>query len=99
MRTADQNISHGKEKNFLTDVWLETLAKRSEAVLLPLGALIVGLLTFGLFLYFLESNMIQRISPQCGENMHHRGHLPQLRPVAALCPAVCLEQALPEQAS
>ena len=53
MRTADQNISHGKEKNFLTDVWLETLAKRSEAVLLPLGALIVGLLTFGLFLYFL----------------------------------------------
>ena len=43
MRTADQNISHGKEKNFLTDVWLETLAKRSEAVLLPLGALIVGL--------------------------------------------------------
>ena len=53
MRTADQNISHSKEKNFLTDVWLETLAKRSEAVLLPLGALIVGLLTFGLFLYFL----------------------------------------------
>ena len=53
MKTADQNISHSKEKIFLTDVWLKTLAKRSEAVLLPIGALFVGFLTFGLFLYFL----------------------------------------------
>jgi len=50
---ADQNPSRGGEKILSPDGWLAALAQRSEAVVLPMGALLAGLAAFGLFLLIL----------------------------------------------
>ena len=39
--------------------WLAPLARRAEAVLIPLGALIAGLLAFGLFLLALDRSPVE----------------------------------------
>lgn len=50
MATTDQQLGRGGEDLLSPDGWLAALARRSEAVAIPVGALIAGLLAFSLFL-------------------------------------------------
>lgn len=50
MAALDQEIGGRAEGLFSPDGWLAALARRSEAVAIPCGALVAGLVVFGLFL-------------------------------------------------
>lgn len=53
MAMADQPLTGGGTGVFAADGWQAALARRSEAVLIPLGALLAGFLVFSLFLLIL----------------------------------------------
>ncbi len=50
MATVDQIGTSGRRSLLSPEGWLAALARRSEAVVIPVGALLAGLLVFGLFL-------------------------------------------------
>ena len=50
MAITDRDMGAGLRPSLAPDGWLAALARRSEAVVIPLGALLAGLAVFGLFL-------------------------------------------------
>ncbi len=53
MAATDQATGWWKESRFSPDGWLAALARRSEAIAIPVGALLAGLAAFSLFLFAL----------------------------------------------
>ncbi len=53
MAATDRATGWWKESRFSPDGWLAALARRSEAIAIPVGALLAGLAAFSLFLFAL----------------------------------------------
>jgi simple sugar transport system permease protein len=50
MATLDHGVAPGRQSLLSPDGWLALVARRSEAFLIPVGALVAGLMVFGIFL-------------------------------------------------
>ncbi|MGB0697068.1 MAG: ABC transporter permease [Rhodospirillaceae bacterium] len=59
MTAAPNDLSTGRGDILSPDGWLAALARRSEAIAIPVGALLVGLATFSLFLLALGKSPME----------------------------------------